>query len=317
MATDRAAITDLLDRLISGWASGDLDGLRPAFAPGARLVSAQHGTLTGPGEILGALGQDSRGGGFAYRTSNRYIGIDGNKAATSLYLFGLMQDSAGRPLLFGATLITRLSRGADGWQVGEMRTEVMWTKGAFHLVSHWLHVPTDRGWQPGDPSPVIVSELHAPWHILPGAAVPDALEDALPELYARYAFAVDQNDIGLLVSTYTRDISGGFVPLGNFEGRDTVIGQLKSFRHLAPFWQHFADVVAIEDEGDEAHARMIVGRIIPERSVDNAGQRIYGAHYQLRARREADGWRICWSDYRPGWFTSADLPAFDIGNASA
>jgi len=45
-----------------------------------------------------------------------------------------------------------------------------------------------------------------------------------------------------------------------------------------------------------------------------AGRTLYGAHYQLRAQREDDGqWRICWFDYRPGWFTDAEVPTFDIG----
>lgn len=290
-----------------------MGALRPAFASGARLVSAQHGTRSGADDIVDALRPDR----FAHRASNHYIGIDGDEAATSLYLFGLMQGRGDQLFLFGATLIVRVNRWDAGWQITELRMEAMWSKGNPRLVPHWLHVPDDRGWQPGDPSPLIVSELHAPWHILPDATEPDRLEDALPELYARYAFAVDQNDIGLLVSVYAEDISGGFAPLGNFEDRDTVIGQLKSFRHLAPFWQHFADVVAIEDEGDGIHARMIVGRIVPERSTDENGAPLYGAHYQLRVRRDETGWRICWSDYRPGWFTRDNVPDFDIGNATA
>jgi hypothetical protein len=78
--------------------------------------------------------------------------------------------------------------------------------------------------------------------------------------------------------------------------------------------QHFADVVRLELEADGRHAQMIVARIIPERPVDAQGHSLYGAHYQIRARREDDGqWRICWSDYRPGWFTTAGAPAFEIG----
>ncbi|SLN54370.1 hypothetical protein AQS8620_02402 [Aquimixticola soesokkakensis] len=300
MISDRGHIRSLLDDLTTAWACGAWGALRPDFAPDARLISAQHGARSGAGEIVDALRQDR----FAHRVSNHYIGIQRDDAATSLYLFGLMEDGGAPLFLFGMTLILRLRRSPAGWQITELRMEAMWSKGSPRLVPHWLQVPGDRGWQPGDPSPVIVSELHAPWHILPDAPVPDALEDALPELYARYAFAVDQNDIGLLVSAYAEDVSGGFAPLGNFEGRDTVIGQLKSFRHLAPFWQHFAEVVAIEDEEDGQHARMIVGRIIPERPVDRTGAPLYGAHCQLRVRRDGRRWRICWSDYRPGWFTS-------------
>ena len=93
-----------------------------------------------------------------------------------------------------------------------------------------------------------------------------------------------------------------------------IVGQLKSFRRHWPWMQHFADVVRLELEADGRHARMIVARIVPERPADASGRALYGAHYQVRARLEDDGqWRICWTDYRPGWFTTDEIPAFDIG----
>lgn len=317
MTRDRHEISQLLDRLASGWASGDLSVMTGGFTDDAQLISAQHGRVVTGQAIMCALAMDGGGGPFAHRTSNRYIGIDGTQAAISFYLFGLLHEGDNPAFLFGATVVARLAKGDEGWRFDEIRLQVMWTRGDPRLVAHWVHMPGERGWQRGDPAPVIVSELHAPWRVLPGTAVPIRLEDALPELYARYAFAVDQNDIDLLVTTYTEDIEGGFAPLGKLSSRDAVIGMLKNFRHLAPWWQHFADVVAIEAEGDGLHARMIVGRIIPERPVDETGQTIYGAHYQLRVRREVDGWRICWSDYRPGWFTRDAVPTFDIGNPTA
>jgi len=102
--------------------------------------------------------------------------------------------------------------------------------------------------------------------------------------------------------------------MGPLQGRHTIIGQQKSFRRHWPWMQHFADVMRVELEADDRHAQLIVARIVPERPVDEAGRTLYGAHYQLRARREDDGqWRICWFDYRPGWFTDAEVPTVDIG----
>lgn len=318
MQSDRHAITEIITQLATSWASGELSPLAHQLAPEATLISNQHGMVHGPAELIQALAADTQCGPFGHRLSNLYIGVHECRAAASAYLFGLMQDRENRILLFGATLVTQFARMNQEWRASEVRLSVNWARGDKELVSHWLHTPSDVGWQPGDPAPVIVSELHAPWRVLPQAPVPERLDEALSELYVRYAFAVDQNDIGLLVSAYTEDIEGGFTPLGNLEGRDNVIGLLKSFRHLAPFWQHFADVLRVEAEGDGRHARMIVGRLIPERSLDEQGRAIYGAHYQIRARREADGqWRICWSDYRPGWFTECSVPAFDIGQATA
>ncbi|WP_342670039.1 nuclear transport factor 2 family protein [Alteromonas confluentis] len=170
----------------------------------------------------------------------------------------------------------------------------------------------------GFDAPAMVSELHAPWVVLPDVPPPDNLQEALEELYCRYAFSVDQNDMMLLKSSYSEDIAGGFAPVGNLSGREQVIGTLKNFRHLAPYWQHFAEVVRFEEEPDGQHVKLIVARIIPERPVDEAGNTVYGAHYQLRARKTSTGqWQFCWTDYRPGWFTEHSLPEFDIGNATA
>ncbi|MEC5319255.1 hypothetical protein VSX61_09920 [Brenneria populi subsp. brevivirga] len=100
--------------------------------------------------------------------------------------------------------------------------------------------------------------------------------------------------------------------MGALQGRHEIIGQQKSFRRHWPWMQHFADALCLELESDGRHARTIVGRIIPERPVDETGRNLYGAHYQLRL--EEDGqWRICWFDYRPGWFPDNDIPAFEIG----
>lgn len=318
MQTDRQFVAEIITQLGRSWANGDLTPLACHLSEGVSLISNPHGRVFGRNDLMTALAVDTRTGPFSHRLSNLYIGVEDNRAAACVYLFGLIRGGATQAVLFGATLVTQFERVEQGWQLSELRLSVNWTRGDRQLVAHWQHVPSAAGWQRGDPAPVIVSELHSPWHVLPEAKVPERLEEALPELYARYAFAVDQDDIGLLVSAYTEDISGGFTPLGNLEGRDTVIGLLKSFRHLAPFWQHFADVVCIEEESDGSHARMIVARIVPERSQDENGRQVYGAHYQIRARREPTGqWCICWSDYRPGWFTEDNIPAFDIGNATA
>ena len=137
-------------------------------------------------------------------------------------------------------------------------------------------------------------------------------------MYSKYAWAIDQNDIALLSDSYTKDASGGFAPMGRITGRHAIIGQQKSFRRHWPWMQHFADILRIDIEEDGLHARMIVGRIIPEKPYDERGNTLYGAHYQLRARLENDHqWRICWFDYRPGWFSKQSIPEFEIGVTSA
>ena len=45
------------------------------------------------------------------------------------------------------------------------------------------------------------------------------------------------------------------------------------------------------------------GNHLEELKGDRAGQ------HSVRINGQ---WRICWFDYRPGWFTDAEVPAFDI-----
>lgn len=316
---ERAVLQQQIDALVAAWANGCLHEQRQRLAEQLALVSNQHGRLVGAAACVQALQADTRNGPMACcRLSNRYLAIHEDLAVGSLYLFGQLAQGTGSGLLFGATLVLQLKRSGTGWLLDELRIDVPWTRGDRSAASHWQHLPSNSGWQPGDPAPAIVSELHAPWRRVPQAAPSACLEEAAAELYARYAFAVDQSDIDLLAGCYSEDIHGGFMPLGALSGRDTVVGMLKQFRQLAPFWQHFADVLWVREEGDGCHAQVIVGRIVPERAQDASGRALYGAHYQLRIRKVAqDPWRICWSDYRPGWFTADDIPAFDIGQVTA
>lgn len=199
LTSDRAELGQMIEQLCASWTSGDLTSLATMLATDATLIGNQHGAFTGAEAIASALALDTKGGSFGARTSNLYIGVKDDAAAASIYLFGLMQGDDRSLLLLGATLVMRFTRSCDRWLFTEIRLAINWTQGDTTLAPHWPAPPSVRGWQPGDAPPVIVSELHAPWVILPDAAMPERLEDALPELYFRYAFAVDQNDVGLLL----------------------------------------------------------------------------------------------------------------------
>lgn len=316
---DRAALLTLIDRLAATW-SGEPADAPPWLAREARLDSNLHGRREGAQEILSALAADSGQGPCHIRTSNHYAASRGDRGVASFYGYGLLQShgSASQALLFGATVVLRFGRSGHGWQITQIRISSAWMRGTEPLSSHWLLPPSDAGWQVGDQPPVLVSEIDSPWALQPIGQPPGDLHAAISELYSRYSFAMDQGDITLLISTYTADIAGGFAPMGQFEGRHAVIGQLRSFRRHWPWMQHFSDLVRVELEPDGRHARAIVGRIVPEKPFGPNGRKLYGAHYQLRARLEEDGqWRFCWTDYRTGWFDTDSPPAFDIGNSAA
>jgi 2,4-dienoyl-CoA reductase-like NADH-dependent reductase (Old Yellow Enzyme family)/ketosteroid isomerase-like protein len=309
----RAILTTVRDDFFTAWSDASWHALSPVLAEDALLTSSQHGEGTGEDDWRRLLAADADALVWM-RTSNHAIVVGRRgRAAASAYVIGLFGQGQ-RQFLFGASVVLGFQRHRDGWLLTRARIHVNWCKGVLTLATHWRMPPSDEGWQLGDPPPTIVSELHSPWALIGDALAYGDVNDAVRELYSKYSWAIDQGDIALLSDCYTEDASGGFTPMGPLQGRHAIVGQLKSFRRQWPWMQHFADVVRLELEADGVHARMIVARIISERPVDAQGRALYGAHYQIRARREDDGqWRICWSDYRPGWFTAADVPGFEIG----
>ncbi|XAW87797.1 nuclear transport factor 2 family protein [Vibrio sp. CDRSL-10 TSBA] len=263
-SSERDTIREMIEQFGQCWLEGEAAAMPLLMQQEVQLISHQHGEHKGRDAVLQALSRDTAAAALLGQTSNHYIAVDGDQAAASMYLFGLKPGHKRQYFLFGAALVMRLQRHENGWLFSEIRLQVNWSHGDRGLMSHWKNVPGEHGWKMGDEPPVLVSELHSPWALLPDAPVPESLPEALSELYARYSFAVDQNDMSLLTTAYSQDISGGFAPVGNFSGHDKVISILKNFRHLASVWQHFAHVVRVEDEGDGRHAKMIIARIIPE-----------------------------------------------------
>ncbi len=316
MTTDlklRADIRAITDTFFNAWSTGEWNTLASSLTDNAILMSGQHGEAKGLKAWQDLLAKDTNLLTWMH-TSNHATVLDENKAVASAYVIGLFEQS-GRQFLFGGSLTLRYTVSVHGEvQLDEVRIQANWTKGDTKLAKHWCYLPTDQGWNLGDPSPTIVSELDAPWNLIRNEVKQTTTQEAVAQLYSKYSWAIDQGDIALLSDCYTEDAAGGFTPMGRLQGRHAIIGQQKGFRRHWPWMQHFADVLRIEVEDNDQYASMIVGRMIPERPYDEQGNKIYGAHYQLRARLEDDGkWRICWFDYRPGWFNQNTIPEFEIG----
>lgn len=310
----RTAVNSIINSFFNSWSDGQWETLFPSLADDTVLMSGQHGEAHGGAEWKQLLAEDTDLFNWM-RTSNHATVIGNNNiAVSSAYVMGLLQRGR-QQFLFGGSVIFQFRFNASGEiLLHEVRIQANWSKGDPSLAKHWLYIPTDNGWQLGDPSPVIVSELNSPWSVVRDEQQQTELAGAVAQLYSKYSWAIDQNDISLLSDSYSKDAEGGFSPMGRLKGRQSIIGQQKNFRRHWPWMQHFADVLKIEPEADQKTARMIVGRIIPDQPYDEKGHKVYGAHYQLQVQLENDNqWRISWFDYRPGWFNEKNIPAFDIG----
>lgn len=292
----------VLNSFITGWSRGDEQQLKEAFHASATLRSSAHGEINGNDKIAELLGADHHAAKtFRLVTSNEYVAGTADHLVLTSYLFGRCEDEDGTlAALFGATLVGDLSRNESGWRFDDVRLSIPWTDGDATRLPGW-NLPTEQGWQLGDTTPTIVSEEDSPWARGIPPLSTNTVAQHVADAYYRYAWAIDQGDIQLLRGSYTSDAHGEFPPMGHCEGRRDIIGQQKEFRRHWPWMQHFGRPLTIEVADNQCEARMIIGRVVPQRTHTEDGRNLYGAHYLLFLRIDQGQWRISYFDYRPGW----------------
>lgn len=295
----RARILDAFVQFVSSWESGDGHKLASLTTGHFALFSNVHGQRTGAAAVC-SLESDRRHGRLRLESTNQYASAKGATGVLSAYVFGQMSRHASNPLLFGGAVTATLARSAEDWLFSELRIAIYWVEGEPGLPTHW-RPPLGKAWQPGDPPPVIVSELDSPWARLPEIGHPIDVADQIAEAFNRYIWSMDHADFALMRTCLTDDIAGEFTPLGRLEGIQAVIGVLKAFRQLWPWMMHYGRVIESEIDGDTAE--VIVGGLIPQQSTILDGEDLYGAHYRLSFRKTGAIWRIFWFEYRPGWIT--------------
>ncbi|WP_287162573.1 nuclear transport factor 2 family protein [Rhodococcus sp. (in: high G+C Gram-positive bacteria)] len=301
----RNGVLKTLDMFTRAWRSDDLDKLADVFTLDAIFHSNPHGALSGASEIAARLRSDfSRANPPRLVSTNTYVAGNDAQATLTAYLYGVLaDDETESAAVFGAVLLGELRHSDDRWVFDDLRLEVTFTEGNLAQVDSW-DLPAAVGWQVGDETPVIVSEIDSPWIRNVPVLTDLTPEQRVADAFTRYAWAIDQGDISLLITAYSSDASGEFTPMGHRDGRRDIIGQQKAFRRHWPYMQHFGRPLAITIHEDGSRATMIVGRVIPQQDHNEYGRRIYGAHYRLELTLADNEWRIQHFDYRPGWITA-------------
>jgi hypothetical protein len=264
-------------------------------------TTSHRGSLSGPNAVGGMFGPASSPQAFDLHSSNVYLAGNLTQARGSGYLAGHLSGAS--RLSFGAIFIVDLARNdaSADWRISALKIQLTWIEGDRSLRPDWTYPVHEKVWQIGDPLPVIVSELDAPWHVYPDNLLRAGVVRDVEDTYARYSWGIDQADFGLLISSYAEDAGGTFSPMGPLTGRHAIVGVQKDFRRAWPWMQHYGEVLGSHVEGDTA--AMIVGRAIPQ-AGRNADE--FGAYYPLRLRRDGPLWRIVWFEYRAGWFSRRD-----------
>lgn len=79
-------------------------------------------------------------------------------------------------------------------------------------------------------------------------------------------------------------------------------GQLRAFRLAAGELFHATEVLEIT-QIDDKHAAAKLGRIIPEQTHTENGEKLFGAYYDVEIVRDANGnFKYQKFDYHPQWF---------------
>ncbi|MCJ9720370.1 nuclear transport factor 2 family protein [Agrobacterium sp. SHOUNA12C] len=291
-----------IDSLLQALRTGDTDALKALSTSSVSAQASHRGHLAGPVEIAAMFGPFAKMQEMHLSSSNVYLAGTMTRARGSGYLAGRVIDT--KELSFGVVFVVDLTRefSTDPWKISGLKVQLTWTEGVKELRPDWTFPVHEKIWTEGDPLPVIVSEVDAPWHVHPNNELQTSDVRDVEDTYARYSWAIDQADFGLLTGCYTEDAAGTFRPMGPLSGRHAIIGVLKDFRRAWPWMQHYGQVLGSVIEGDDA--AIIVGRTIPQSNLERG---MFGAYYPMRLRRSGALWRITWTEYRPGWFRSADV----------
>ena len=306
---DREQIQQLLDHVVQAWASGDWSGADACFTDDAVLASSQHGVQRGVAAIRAAFLRDrERAPHLRLQTSNHYIGGADGQATVSAYLFGELRASPLFPgLLFSASLVLELTASPPR-RVRRWRLAIDWIEGEADLVPHWNLTPTEAAWPAAPRLPLLASKLDLPWPHVRDFSLAGSAQDSAREVFARYAWALDQGDFALLASCFTEDALADFQPAGVVRGRQAVVTKLTACCCPQPWLQHFGDVLTVVIDEAQQTARMLVGRIIPRHAFGPDSLPIYSAHYRMRLRRDGDLlWKLAGIEYCPGWVHAHQL----------
>ncbi|WP_175781489.1 nuclear transport factor 2 family protein [Burkholderia anthina] len=308
-AISRSQLLDTLDAFVDAWADPRVASAGSLLEENVDLFSSHRGHVHGKDNVIELLRNEFSGSGFArIAATNRVARADRDSAIVSAYVHGEVRP-AGSPrdatvTGFGGVVMLSVETRHGEPRIREIRIQLNWVQGDAASLPAWKRPPSDRAWKPGDAPAVIVSELDAPWHRVPESLLPVSDEQAIADAWFRYAWALDQADFALFAAAFSEHAEAELTPMGHLKGRRELMTTLKAFRMPWPWMQHNGEPLSIGIEPDGNHATMVLGRIMPGRTGDDTGKRLYGAHYRIGLVKEQDGtWKIERMAYFPGWFS--------------
>lgn len=286
------------------------------LAPSVSLVSSHRGTVSGRENVAALLQNDFEGlSNVSVTLTNTVERRNEKDYVASAYLYGqasLTASSRHNQVRFGGTVMMRAVADEGQPIIHTLHLQINWTSGARQLLSGWQLPPEESGWHQKFPPVAIISELDAPWHVVPENHSATSDEQKVIESWYRYAWALDQADFKLFSTCFSESAAGNFTPLGYISGKRNIIAAMKAFRLPWPWMQHFGVPLKVCIHPDRQSAFLIIGRVIAEHTHDAEGHEVYGAHYRVgMVKSSSKSWSICWNEYNPGWISMDDVSSID------
>lgn len=207
-----------LNTFCEAWSGNACSDNSQWLAPSVRLVSSHRGTVSGRENVTALLQNDFADLDNVSVTLTNTVERQNDKDyVASAYLHGqASRTGSGRhnPVRFGGTVVMRAGTDEAQPVIHTLHLQIHWTSGARQLLSGWQLPAEESGWHQGFPPVAIISELDAPWHIVPENHRATGDEQEVIDIWYRYAWALDQADFTLFSTCFSENAAGNFTPPG-------------------------------------------------------------------------------------------------------
>lgn len=242
------------------------------------------------------------------KTSNIVIKHTENYAIQSAYILFLYAYDNGSylyPLEFGGKILIEYEK-SENWKISSVKFDLDWEKGNTFFVNEWNLINYEMF---AGHELQIVSEFDSPWAKKQEFFDDRSEEEKCRELFAQYAWGVDNADWSLLMDTWSEDITS-IMPRGNLEGKREFLKDIKKTRFKEPTMQHACKVHDIHIINDTA--TMKAYRMEPHRLGSkilhrgNLSLTYYSAKYDFTLKKCKGDWKFCKVNYHGGVFSEPD-----------
>ncbi|ASS92537.1 nuclear transport factor 2 family protein [Peribacillus simplex] len=300
---NRATISEVFSKFSKALEEGNTLTLRELLLPNAQASFSMYGEFEGVEAIIeGLLNKEETPDIVHHYVTNEYIAIKEELSQQSVYLTGLFihkDNGQMNPFWFGGHYVNSYKLTEGGWEISHLRFDLDWHYGTSPYTSKWKPAGRTLGWTPDTENPKILSELEAPWRVIPESEESNYEEEEVVATFNRYAWAFDQGDFSLLNDIFTEDATINMVPIGEIKGRKNIISQLKISRSGRPTFHHAVEPHGIEIKKEKAKLKMY--RLIPFRPTEDTIENpVYGAVYTCNLRKEDGMWKFEQMNYEEG-----------------